>query len=66
MSQIWQVKTLWQSQSRRSHHDAHIHPLTNVSTKCQPSTPYRIQEPSQEFKTHDQYDKVKGQIKITL
>ena len=26
------------------HNDAHLHPLTNVPTRCQPSTPYRIQE----------------------
>ena len=26
MSQIWQVNTLLQSQSQRSHHDAHPHP----------------------------------------
>ena len=31
-------------QSEKSHHDAHLHPLTNVPTKCQPSTPYGIQE----------------------
>ena len=29
---------------KMSHHDAHLHPLTNVPTKCQPSTPYGIQE----------------------
>ena len=28
----------------RSLHDEHLHPLTNVTTKCQPSTPYAIQE----------------------
>ena len=39
MSQIWQLKTLWQSQNLRSHHDAHLHPLINVPAKCQPSTP---------------------------
>ena len=44
MSQIWQVYTLWQSQSLISHHDAHLRPLTNVPTKRQPSTPYRMQE----------------------
>ena len=49
MSQIWQVNTLWQSQSLKSYHDAHLHPLTNVLTKCQPSTPYIIQEPRQDF-----------------
>ena len=38
MSKIWQVYTLWQN------HDAHLHSLTNVSTKCEPSTPYGIQE----------------------
>ena len=32
---------------KRSHHDAHLHPLTNVPTKCQPSTPYGIQEIAQ-------------------
>ena len=42
MSQIWQVHTLWQSQSKRSHHDAHLHPLTNVHSKYQPSTHYGI------------------------
>ena len=42
LSQIWQMNTLWQNQ--RSHHDAHLQPLTNVSTECQPSTPYGIQE----------------------
>ena len=42
MSQLWQVNTLWQSQ--RSHLDAHLHPLTNVPTKCQPSTPCAIKE----------------------
>ena len=26
------------------HHDAHLQPLTNVLTKCQPSTPYGIKE----------------------
>ena len=41
-SQIWQVNALWQSQSKRSHHDAHLHPVTNVTTKCQPSTLYGI------------------------
>ena len=50
MSQIWQVNTLWQSQGETSHHDAHLHSLTNVPTKCQPSTPYRIQESGQDFK----------------
>ena len=44
MSQIWQENTLWQSQSEGSHHDVHLHPLSNVPTMCQPSTPYRIQE----------------------
>ena len=44
MSQIWQVNTLCQSQSKRAHHHAHLHPLTNVPTKCHPSTPYRIKE----------------------
>ena len=39
-------------QSLSSHHDAHLHPLTNVPTKCQPSTPHRIQESGQDFKTH--------------
>ena len=64
MSEVWQVSTHWQSQSERSHHDVHLHPLTNVPTKCKKSTPYRIQEPRQDFKTHGQY-KVKDQIKIT-
>ena len=32
---------------QRSHHDVHLHPLTNVPTKCQPSTPYGIQEIAQ-------------------
>ena len=64
MSQLWLVNTLWQSQAK-GHHDAHLHSLTNVPTKCQPSIPYRIQEPRQDFKTHGQYDKVEGQIKIT-
>ena len=46
--------------------DAHLYPLTNVSTKCQPSTPYRIQEIARtNFKTHGPYNKVKGQINIT-
>ena len=40
-------------------------PLTNVPTKCQPSTPYRIQVPRQDFNMHGQYDKVIGQNKIT-
>ena len=31
-----------------THHDAHLHPLTNVPTKCQPSTPYEIQERNQD------------------
>ena len=44
MSQIWQVNTLWQ----RSHHDdAHLHPLTNVPIKGQPSTPYGMREIAQ-------------------
>ena len=48
ISQIWQMNTLWQSQSQRSHHDvAHLHPLTNVPTKCQPSAPYGIKEITQ-------------------
>ena len=36
--------------AKRSHHDAHIHlrtPPTNVPPKCQPSTPYGIQEIAQ-------------------
>ena len=65
MSHIWQVNTFSQSQSERSHHDAHLHPLTNVLTKCQPSTPYGIQEIGQDFQTHGYKDKIKGQIKIT-
>ena len=28
-------------------HGAHLHPLTNVPTKCQPSTPYGIQKITQ-------------------
>ena len=42
MSQIWQVNTLWLSQSYRSHHDAHLHLLTNVLTKCQPPNQCQI------------------------
>ena len=44
MSHIWQVNRLCQIQSERSHHDALLHPLTNVPTECQHSTPYGIQE----------------------
>ena len=45
MSQIWQVNTLWQSQNLRlNHDDAHLQTLTNVPTKCKPSTPSGIQE----------------------
>ena len=33
---------------------------TNVPTKCQLSTTYKIHEPRQDFKTHGQYDKVKS------
>ena len=40
--------------------------LTNVPTKCQPSTPYGIQEIARhDFKTHGHCDKFKGQIEIT-
>ena len=39
MSQIWQVNKLWQSQSKRSHHDTHLHPITNIPTKYQLPTP---------------------------
>ena len=56
MSQRWQVNTLWQNQGfkgqghyskvkvkLRSHYDVtHLHHLTNVPTKYQPSTPYSI------------------------
>ena len=49
----------------KSHHDAHLHPLTNVPTKCQPSTPYKNQEPGQDFMSQSRYGKVKGQIKVT-
>ena len=48
----------------KSHHDANLH-LTNALTKCQPSTPFRIQEPGQDFNIHGHYGKVKGQMKIT-
>ena len=52
MSQIWQVNT----HCERSHHEANLHPLTNVPTKCQPFTPYKIQEiAGQDFNTHGQY-----------
>ena len=45
MSQIWQVNTFWHSQSLRSHHDdAYLQTLTNILTKCQPSTPSGFQE----------------------
>ena len=44
----------------KSHHDVHLHSLTNAPTTCQPSTPYRIQEPIQDFTTHGHYDKVKS------
>ena len=44
MSQIWQVNTLWQSQSYRSHHNAYLHGLTNVPTKYQSFTSYGNQE----------------------
>ena len=44
----WQVNTLGQSQSYRSHYDdAHLQTLSNVPTKCPPSTPYGIQEMAQ-------------------
>ena len=36
-------------------------PLTNVPAKCQPSTPYRIQEPGQDFISQGHYGKVKSQ-----
>ena len=44
----------------RSHHNAHLHPLTNVPTKCQPPTPYRIQQPRQAFKLIQPWSKVKA------
>ena len=49
------------------HHDAHLHPLTNILTKCQPSTLLRNPRNSlgQDFKTQSHYDNVRGQIKIT-
>ena len=47
-------------------HDTHLHTLTNVPTKCQPFIPYGSKKfLRQDFKTHDHYDKVKGQIKVT-
>ena len=33
--------------AKMSHHDAYLYPLTDVPTKCQPSTPYGIQERAQ-------------------
>ena len=65
MSQIW-----WTDFGRvkvKGHIMMHNYtPLTNVHTKCQTSTPYRIQEIArQDFKTHGHYDKVKGQSKVT-
>ena len=52
----------------RSHHDvAHLHPVSNVLTKCQLPTPYSFSEilPGQDFIRQGQYSKVKGQIKVT-
>ena len=55
----------------------YIHPLTNVPTKCQPSTPYGLQEIAQtrfyrsrslqegQRSNQGHYSKVKGQIKVT-
>ena len=67
MCQTWQANTLGQSQSQRSHHDdAHLQILTDVPTKCQPSTPYRIQEMAwTRVQINGHCDKLKGQIKIT-
>ena len=43
----------------------YMHPRTNVPAKCQPSTPYGIQEIAiQDRETRGHYDKVKGQIKV--
>ena len=39
--------TLAENKIYRSHHDARLHPLTDVTTKCQPSTSYGIQEIAQ-------------------
>ena len=44
MSQVCHVNSLWHSHSSMSHHDAHLHTITNILTKCQPSTPYGIKE----------------------
>ena len=68
MSQIWQLNTLLQSKKGHTmmHTYIFIHPQTNVPTKCQPSTPYGIQEIAQtRFYSQGHYGKVKGQIKVT-
>ena len=51
----------------RSHHDvAHLHPLTNVTTKYQLPTPYGFRDIAwQNFIGQGHYGKVKGQIKFT-
>ena len=44
----------------------HTYKVTNVPTKCQPSTPYGIQEMARtRIQTHGHCDKVKVQIKLT-
>ena len=67
MSQIWQVNTLWKSQSSRSHHDdAHLPNLTNdplsVNLLHLPESKKCL---SQDFQIQSQYNMAKGQIKIT-
>ena len=52
--------------SRSDHDIAHLHPLTNVPSKGQLSTPYGIQEiAGQDLIGQSYYCMVKGQIKVT-
>ena len=65
MSQIWQLNTPWQS--KKVHHDAHIHLHTlphQCPTKRQPSAPYGIQEIAQ-TRFYRSMSLQQGQIKVT-
>ena len=51
--------------SRSDHDVAQLHPLTNVPTKYQLTTPYGLRDiAGKDFIGQGHYSKVKGQIKV--
>ena len=65
MSQTWQQKTFWQSQTLDQSHTITLHTYIPESMTLQSINYLHLKVSGQDFKIHGHYNKVRGQIKVT-